>query len=273
MKELDVSRYVLTFRVSSPQGILMSTKLLRRTGNDAPEPVRQAASRVRAASEKLHEEWKTRAQTRKPATLRNTMAELAAAWNALHARVSAWSKLPADQHAESTEATDLIAEVFSTDGLGFLIGDPGQQWLESDRRFEMITDAEHKEAFVRLAGNPFVTTLRKAHQAAGVVLGMTGEVAQKPSQGDLRALRDDLVQSIQHYAIKVIASADLQRDDEVARVAHMLEPIDLHRSRNEYADAENDDGEEKPAPAPDGTVRDAAPANDATQTPATRRVA
>ena len=27
-------------------------------------------------------------------------------------------------------------------------------------------------------------------------------------------------------------------DDEVARVAHMLEPIDLHRSRNEYADAE-----------------------------------
>ncbi len=54
----------------------------------------------------------------------------------------------------------------------------------------------------------------------------------------------------------------------------MLEPIDLRRSRNESSDAESDDEEQKPAPAPDGAIRDAAPANDATPTPAmSRRVA
>lgn len=274
----DIARYVFSFRVSAPQGVLMATRLGKRAPKESPEGVRRALDRVRHASAKVHAEWKLRANARKPAPLRNTMAQFAGAWNALHARLFAWTKLSSEEHTESVEAQELLGAVFPS-GLGFLVGDPGEQWLKSEHRVEALTSDVHKEALTRLAGAPFVAAVRTAHLNAGAALGMVGEVAQKTANTDLRPLLQELVQAIREYALQVIAAADLSKPAEVARVTHLLEPIDMHRARVEArADDEDADGEEEhrdePAPTPDATVRDAKPANDAPGTPARdRRVA
>ncbi len=52
---------------------------------------------------------------------------------------------------ESAEASTLLAEVFS-DGLRFLRGDPGQQWLASDHKLEQVASEAHRDGFARLAG-------------------------------------------------------------------------------------------------------------------------
>lgn len=270
----DVSKYVLPFRVSASQGILMSTALRRRVPDAAPEAVRRASERVRKASAKVHAEWKARSQPRKVADLRVPLIAHASAWNALHGRISAWTKFSPGECPESAVAAELIAAVFP-DKLGFLTGDPAQRWLTSDRKFELVTSEAHGDAFERLAGAFFVTALRRAHQDLGAALGMVGDVRPRPPSNDLRPLLQDLVQAIREYAIQVVAASDLASSEDIARLKHQLDPIETYRLRGESADVDDtaDDEEEPANGATPSTKLPTQPANDARPADDKRRVA
>lgn len=272
MTTIDLFAFLTSFRVSAPQGILMATYLDQRADKEPPDAVKRALERMRQVCSVLDEEYAGRRAAKKVPKVRDSLAALANAWRSVGSRLESWTTLPGAPAADAEEAQRILNEVVP-DGYDFLVGDPGEQWLESKTRLAALNSETNKEGATRLAGAPFVAALRKAHRALGVELGLEGGVTSERDEQDYRPMVKELISAIRDYALQVCAVARDTSPSDMAHAAFLLEPIETQRMRP-TSDTSVDDGEGDqpvPAPAPHDAVRDATPANDAAHPPASER--
>jgi hypothetical protein len=149
------------------------------------------------------------------------------AWGAFHGRLVAYSNLPADRYKESAEAANLVRTLFP-DGLAFLRLPYNQEWAESAKRLKKIADDNLEDTLNDLAGEDFLTEIRRAHEVYGEVLGITkvAPAAQSPVRAErLRELR----RLMNRYVVRVLAQLDDDAESQ-AMVRQALQPIDDFRA-------------------------------------------
>ena len=174
------------------------------------------------------------------------------AWGAIYVRLEGYAKLPdaAETRDDSRRASALLAQLFPT-GLSFLTLDYQQQWVESQRRLDMIEQQELAPQLDRLCGPVFLQQLLVAHQAYGEALGLTGPRPQNvepPAIAEaLRALRD----GIRFYARRVLALADEEEAESIPLVQRALAPL---LEAQDQVRARRAQGQPEPEPADEGEL-------------------
>ncbi len=277
----DLVRFLLTFRVSVPSALVMLTQLLHRA-DESEERTRRSRADIRKVGDSLRVEWNARNDAPPSVDARGAQAVMANAWGALHGRLFSLTRLPEGTCVEQTRAADVIKKLFPT-GLGMFRGEPGAQWLHSDRLLRRATEPAMRTEIDALAGDFVLPAVRKAHSAFAVALGLEGESVPERQALDMRELLTQFVAAVNDYAVQVVAIAtELNTPESFAHAYHQLEPIELYRSQTATSDDEGDvpvDGDERNntpvapvAPVANPAVQPVAPANDTAQ-PGSRRVA
>ena len=268
-------------RVDARRAIALSLKLQRNVPDGASPTVRAACGQLATCTDALSVAWRAQGKTPPPKDNRAIVRALINAWSATHGRLAELTKLDPEEVPESAQARALIDAIF-TQGLGFLQGEHDAIWIDSRDLLTAIDEGSHAADIDRLAGHLMLPTVRKAHLACGVALGLTSPAVERATV-ELKPLLDAVTESISTYALQLLASADAEDPDDVREVTHALAPLIDHRKRararrNEVTDGE-DNGEDSSveratptqgAPAPASPQ----PANDNPAQPApARRVA
>ncbi|MEP7121723.1 MAG: hypothetical protein ABJE95_12465 [Byssovorax sp.] len=145
------------------------------------------------------------------------------AYGALFDFLSAWARLPADQHPESAAATEVLQSVFAG-GLAFLAVRPHNEWQEAEIRNRLIAEKGHDATIERLGGKAFLAHLGVAHKAYGEALGITtvNTVVESPA---IRVARDAAVDVIRGYVLRVAALVRKSDPQSEALSQRLLAPI------------------------------------------------
>ena len=145
------------------------------------------------------------------------------AFGALFDWLSAWARLPADQHPEAAVATTVLQSVFGG-GLAFLAVKPANEWQEAEIRMRLITEKGHDKTIEQLGGRPFLDHLAIAHKAYGEALGITAvkQVVETPA---IRVARDAAVEVIRGYVLRVVALVRKSDPEAEALSQRLLAPI------------------------------------------------
>ncbi len=211
-----------------PGAVALGIKLLGLVPKQAPATVKSAARAMRASVLDLQSDWAKREAAAAP-ELRPLDLALDNAWSGLLARLEAWESIAADCPDEAKKAAELVAKLFPS-RLDFTRLEVEPEWAESEQRLNRIA-AEGMEAVLsKLAGPPFVASLRTAHTALGRALGLDGKAAPDGNTrvalgGALRAA----LRAISKYALQLVA-ADDQADDELSQeIRRSLAAIDAAR--------------------------------------------
>jgi hypothetical protein len=145
------------------------------------------------------------------------------AFGALFDLLSAWARLPADQHPASAEASAVLREVFAG-GLAFLAVKPHDEWQEAEIRLRLIADKGHEKTIEQLGGKPFLDHLAVAHKAYGEALGITTVKATVESPA-IRVARDAAVEVLRGYVLRVAALVRKSDPQSEALSQRLLAPI------------------------------------------------
>jgi len=169
------------------------------------------------------------------------------AFGALFDFLSAWARLPADQHPESASAASVLQAVFAG-GLAFLAVRPHNEWQEAEIRTRLIADKGHDATIEKLGGKPFLAHLGVAHKAYGEALGITtvNVVVESPA---IRVARDAAVEVIRGYVLRVAALVRKSDPQSEALSQRLLAPIVNWRDTPAKAGAPTDPAAAAPAPA------------------------
>lgn len=223
---IDPSDYSGVPLLDVASGISLATSLKTALPAKMPANVKSAAREMIAAAQALADAWSDEpvptVDDRRPAD-----AAVDRAWGAMHGRLVAYSNLPADRYKESAEAANLVRTLFP-DGLAFLRLPYNQEWAESQKRLKKIADDNLEDTLNDLAGEDFLTEIRRAHDVYGEVLGITkvAPAAQSPVRAErLRELR----RLMSRYVVRVLAQLDDDAESQ-AMVRQALQPIDDFRA-------------------------------------------
>jgi hypothetical protein len=145
------------------------------------------------------------------------------AFGALFGWLSAWARLPADQHPGAVRAAAVLQSVFAG-GLAFLAVRPDNEWQEAEVRMRLLVEKGHDTTIEQLGGKPFLDHLALAHKAYGEALGITAvkQVAESPA---IRAARDAAIEVIRGYVLRVVALVRRSDPEAEALAQRLLAPI------------------------------------------------
>ncbi len=267
-------------RVDARRGIALSLKLQQNAPEDASPAVEEAVERLASTTEALSAAWRAQSAGASAKDNRAVVRALISAWSGTYGRLVELTKLDPATVRESAEAQALL-DVLFPNVLAFLQGEHDGIWIDSRDLLAKIDDGGHVDAINRLAGEMFLSAVRRAHQTCGDALGLTRASAEKVSV-ELKGLLDAVTAAISTYAIQLIASADASDADDVRVVTHALEPLIDHRKRartrrNEAIDTGEEDQKDAAPKSPTQGVAvptDTKAANDNPAQPApARRVA
>lgn len=165
------------------------------------------------------------------------------AFGALVGWLSAFARLPAGAHPESAKATTVLQTVFAG-GLGFLAVRPHDEWQEAEIRIRLLAEKGCDKLVEELGGKAFLDHLANAHKAYGEALGIT-VVKVAPESPAIRAARDNVLDVIRAYVLRVVALVRKSDPQTEALSQRLLAPLINWRDRPAKAAVT-----EAPAPAP-----------------------
>jgi hypothetical protein len=226
---IDVAASVRAPVLDVPSTVALGIKLLGIVPKEAPPQVKSAARAMRAAVVTLQTDWGKREAAAAPA-LRPLDIALDNAWSGLLARLESWESVAADHPEEAKRAADLAAKIFPS-RLDFTRLELPPEWAESERRLKLITLEAMEADLAKLAGAPFLASLRNAHAALGRALGLDGKAAPGDKApydlgSDLRAA----LRSIAKYALQLVAADDQVDDTTSQEIRASLAAIDASRT-------------------------------------------
>ncbi|MEM9453776.1 MAG: hypothetical protein AAGF11_06325 [Myxococcota bacterium] len=226
---IDPSRYLHAPRVGVRSALGLAKMLLTVVPEDAGPAVDEAALTLGRSRDELEARWMSRVYARPLEDARPYDHRLDRAWSAVSGSLDRYAIFDSDD-PDRQRATGLHALLFPT-GLDFLKLPYIEQYVESSRRVEQIEQEGLREDLDRLVGEDFIHELLAAHQAYGVVLGVTSPsevVPPVPLDGPLRAL----TRAISRYALQVLAFADRDPEHNTTAARRALWPIDVLRQRS-----------------------------------------
>ena len=170
------------------------------------------------------------------------------AFGALFDFLSAWARLPADQHPESASAASVLRTVFAG-GLAFLAVKPHNEWQEAEIRLRLIADKGLDTTIEKLGGKAFLAHLAVVHKAYGEALGITAvnQIVESPA---IRVARDAAVEVIRGYVLRVAALVRKNDPQSEALSQRLLAPIVNWRESPAKAGATTDPAAPAPEPVP-----------------------
>ncbi len=196
-----------------------------KTENQLPPSLIPDRDELTTVLEALHVELARRVSGEREDTPRVGAADRVEdnAFGALFDWLSAWARLPADQHPEAVMATAILQSVFAG-GLGFLAVRPANEWQEAEIRIRLIAEKGHEKTIEQLGGRPFLDHLATAHKAYGEVLGIT---AVKPTVETpaIRVARDAVAEVIRGYVLRVVALVRKSDPESEALSQRLLAPL------------------------------------------------
>lgn len=259
---IDPSDYARAPRLTVDMGLSLSKMLLMAIPDEPNPGIVMAANLLALSITELETKWNGQGKPTVPRDARPFDQRVDRSWNAIHARLTAWSVFP-DDDPDRLAAEALVERLFPT-GLDFLKLAFLAEHAQSERRIQIIDAEELRDDLDRLVGEVFIDHLLEAHAAYGEVLGITTPAEtpapREPLGEPLRALGEAIVA----YAMQVIAFAALS-PDHVEPAKRALQPIDAFRaaaSRRAAANGSNGSASAEPDPTDSG-LPEGAPAPDA----------
>jgi hypothetical protein len=263
---IDVSLYFQVPIFDVPSGLALAKSLEATSSKRLPPVCLERLSEMNESAEALSVVWRANAVAavdKRPAD-----AALDAIWGGIHARLSAYSALPAANYPVAAKALEIKERLFP-DGLGFLKLAYVEEWAESDKRMRQIEDLKLEGALEKFVGRDFVEQLGKAHEVYGAVLGITRDGRPRAELPDLQEKLREVRQTMAAYVLSLVAHVGKDAD-MVALIRHALRPIDEFRAnagaRRARGNAGADEGREPAAPrgeaVPDAPVAPVPPAAD-----------
>lgn len=205
-------------------------------GGGAPDLIAEAIRKMEGASTALGASLDGRLPPTEPVSalgLREADHGEDAAWGGLYRFLQPIAHLP-ERFPQQAIAARILGIVFP-DGLRFVTLPSPKEWTEAESRRQRMTKDGLDAQIEKLGGGPFIAWLKSAHAAYGVALGITEEKAADPQQPTMRSRRDELLDAVRSYVLKVSAFAD--SDDTALRALseRLLRPIveweQRHRAR------------------------------------------
>lgn len=229
MSQLDPGRYLRLPIVDVGRGLALARALLRQAPAGASEPEQAAALALREAAVAVQNAWiETRRAEARGVPVVPVDQALDAAWLALHQRLEALSA-PSEERAHEVEQANSFFALLFADGLGWLDGDYEHELAESQKRLELLSEADRASALDALCGPSFLLAIRAAEEAYAAVLAVTTRrtfdaedpFGLPPAVGPL--LRE-LGRAVKGYALAVLSEADDARATQ--RAEALLAPIE-----------------------------------------------
>jgi hypothetical protein len=225
--DFDPTPYVRPPQYDVASGFALGVSLLAGVPKGAPENVRKAAKKLRAATVDLRQAWSSTGRAapmeKRPADIRVDKA-----WGALYGRLDAYASLPSGEHKGAKRAAELL-DVIYPDGLQFLTLPYSAEWAEGEKRLKLIEEDELAEDLDALAGPEFLAEVRKAHKIYGEAIGVTKPAAEVKRANLVDPLRA-LGRAITQYALQVVSLIEDEKPESVEMVKRALRPIDDHRA-------------------------------------------
>jgi hypothetical protein len=232
--ELDLSLYTRSPQVDLPSGYALGIALLSAVPKEVPSgsPARAAARRLRSALMTLSEAWRAREKLG-PVDRRPFDAVADAAWRALNFRLEAAAQLSGTPELDeiATEARTLLGQLF-TSGLAFIALPYPSQWAHADRLLQAIDKDGLARRVDRIAGEPYLAFVRRAHEAYGAALRITAAASDDEVEvgGGVREPLRRVQVAIQEYVFAVLATLPPSKASNVSILRRAFAPIDAHRT-------------------------------------------
>jgi hypothetical protein len=171
------------------------------------------------------------------------------AFGALFDWLTAWTRLPAEQHPESTEAETVLHAVFPT-GLTFLAVRPSDEWQEAELRLRLMAEKGYEKTIVKLGGKSFLDEIKAAHKVYGEVLGITAVKSVQDTPA-LREARDGALDVVRAYVLGVSAHARKKDAPSAELAERLLAPLSQWKDRRGRGGAAVSEPTADEATAPD----------------------
>jgi hypothetical protein len=215
--------------LSCATGTTLANQLLSAVPKDAPPGVRQGADLVAARLRPLMQNMVDRSQEMSKARSEAAAADKAidAIWSALRSNLESLARLPSKQYPRAARAAKACAAIFPH-GLGFVKLPYREEWAHSDVLLTLMDANGISAELDEIVGPEFSGELRRAHQRYGEALGII-KALEQPEAANMRLLLQDLAEAIRLYAMRVIATVELDRPESFAAAHHALAPIAEHR--------------------------------------------
>jgi hypothetical protein len=226
-EDFDPTPYVRPPVLDVASGVALGIALLTGMPKSAPDGARKAARKLRKGVEELQSAWAASGRSSGPSERRPADIRVDKAWAALHARLDAYSSLPADEHPNARRAGELV-DIIYPEGLQFLTLPYAMEWAEGEKRLKLIDEEGIGAEIDALAGPEFLAEVRKAHKIYGEAIGVTKPAGEEATVNLVDPLRS-VGRAITEYALQLIPlAAESSASADVVRGA--LRPIDEHRS-------------------------------------------
>lgn len=248
---IDSGPYLQPPKTTVRSGLSLSKMLLRVVPTKAGPGVLVAGKALAAAVTELDGKWKAARKAPRAQDVRPLDVQLDRAWAVIESSLDRYTVLR-PSNGNRRRALELHGQLFA-EGLGFLKLRYIEQHAESQQRIDLIADEGLREDLDRLVGKEFVDELHAAHKIYGDALGIT-KPGETPAQAQsllepLRAVN----RAIGAYALQVLAFAGLDPAN-VPLARRALEPIDKFRAAAAKRGAAGGTGDETGADAEDDVV-------------------
>ncbi len=199
-----------------------------------PAPIQRSAQRLHAAHATLETTLRGGhgSPSDPPAPIARRRAERAldAAWEATFEWLSGWCKL-ADDGPHHAAAVDLFELIFpdshATGMLPYRI-----ELAESRLQLAAIAREDHDATFFALGGSPFLSHLRKVHEALEIIVSHAVVI-------DCRAQLASAAAALRQYVVRVSSHADSEAAASEALTLALLAPLDRWQKTHPTRPAED----------------------------------
>jgi hypothetical protein len=142
-------------------------------------------------------------------------------WGAFRDWLASWGRLPAGI-AEGEMARSIHQQVFASDGLGFTQLKAIEERAASATHLRVIDDQKLGKSIASLGGATILQHVRDSHQKYSDTID--GETGSSESSG-VREAYDNLIEAMQMYAVKVMATVERDKPETADRAEALLQPI------------------------------------------------
>ncbi len=182
----------------------------RQKSGDAA--TKRAARAMRDSAETLRVAWETQVRatigSHGGKAVRRADTDEDAVWIALFTWLKGWASLPAGSCDERERAATVLASLFP-DGVSFTDLTYAMEWVEAERRMNMLEGGGYADTIEQLGGAPILRALRTTHGEYERVLGVTHRATMPPDPASdaLASMAEDTRVRIRAY-VESIAAAD-----------------------------------------------------------------
>ena len=258
----DPSTYTRAPNITLKSGISLALALVALCPANASASIKKASKGLKAAADKGTEAFAER-QRLLGVTVESTSAatdlEADTSWGAFRSRLVSYGELPLHIAPRAPRAREIVDQLFSSGGLGFLKEKYPEQRTAMASLLKRIKDEDLASDIDELAGPEFLKALRDVQPRYDAMVTAMLSKSSGQNTPNLLLHKGAIQTAIVDYATKICATVDRDESETVEAALAALVPIDNHRKNNAHSASDAEPDPVDPDPVEQKTVEPASP--------------